>query len=247
MWPYPKVIAHRGGGTLAPENTLAAMRCGLAHGYRAVEFDVMLTSDGVPVLMHDPCFGRTIAGKGNVFDSTAQDLAHMDAGAWFGGEFKGEPVPTLQQVVDYCVLNRIWMNIELKPAPGFGPETGRVTGALIAKAFATNTKASLIPLFSSFSPDALIAVRATAPRIPRGLLASHVAIGWREQLEAVGAVALHTDHKTLTPLQAREIKTAGYGLFCHTVNDPARARELFDWGVDAFCTDRIDLIPADFS
>ena len=56
MWPFPKIIAHRGGGTLAPENTLAAMRCGLSHGFRAVEFDVMLSGDGVPVLMHDPVF-----------------------------------------------------------------------------------------------------------------------------------------------------------------------------------------------
>ena len=66
MWPFPRVIAHRGGGTLAPENTLAGLRCGLAHGYRAVEFDVMLAADGVPVLMHDPAFGRTVPGIGNV-------------------------------------------------------------------------------------------------------------------------------------------------------------------------------------
>ena len=54
MWPYPRILAHRGGGTLAPENTLAALRCGLAYGYRAVEFDVMLASDGVPVVVHEP-------------------------------------------------------------------------------------------------------------------------------------------------------------------------------------------------
>ncbi len=65
-WPGPHRIAHRGGGTLAPENTIAAIRAGLAHRYRAVEFDVMLTADDVPVLMHDPHFGRTIAGTGAV-------------------------------------------------------------------------------------------------------------------------------------------------------------------------------------
>ena len=59
MWPYPQFLAHRGGGKLAPENTLAALRCGLAHGFHAVEFDVMLSRDGVPVVMRDPYLGRT--------------------------------------------------------------------------------------------------------------------------------------------------------------------------------------------
>ena len=74
MWPYPRTLAHRGGGTLAPENTLAALRCGLAYGYRAVEFDVMLASDGVPVVVHDPELGRTVAGSGHINDYTAAQL-----------------------------------------------------------------------------------------------------------------------------------------------------------------------------
>src|SRR3981081_2367396 len=74
MWPYQKVLAHRGGGKLAPENTIAGLQCGLAHGFRAVEFDVMLTRDGVPVVMHDPYLGRTVAGAGNVFDYDAAEL-----------------------------------------------------------------------------------------------------------------------------------------------------------------------------
>ena len=58
-WPYPRVLAHRGGGTLAPENTIAAIKVGLEHGFRAVEFDAMLAADDVPVLMHDPTLERT--------------------------------------------------------------------------------------------------------------------------------------------------------------------------------------------
>src|SRR5690606_22136603 len=61
-WAYPRLVAHRGGGTLAPENTLAGMRLAHGYGYRAVEFDVMLSVDEVPVLMHDPAFGRTLPG-----------------------------------------------------------------------------------------------------------------------------------------------------------------------------------------
>ena len=91
MWPFPRVIAHRGGGTLAPENTIAGLRCGLEHGYRAAEFDIMLSADGVPVLMHDPAFGRTVPGIGNVSETSAQLLATMDAGSWFGPKFAGDP------------------------------------------------------------------------------------------------------------------------------------------------------------
>ena len=70
MWSFPKIIAHRGGGTLAPENTLAALRCGFLHGFRAVEFDVMALTDGALVLMHDTELGRTVAGSGSIADQT---------------------------------------------------------------------------------------------------------------------------------------------------------------------------------
>src|SRR5690349_8175249 len=102
MWPYPKVIAHRGGGKLAPENTVAAMQCGLSHGFHAVEFDVMLSRDEVPILMHDSYLGRTVIGSGNVSDYDAQELLLMDAGSWFGKQFAGEPVPTYEQVYQFC-------------------------------------------------------------------------------------------------------------------------------------------------
>src|SRR3954465_1879841 len=136
MWPYPNIIAHRGGGKLAPENTLAAMRCGLARGFRAVEFDVMLARDGVPVVMHDPQLGRTVKGSGNVFDLDAGQLSALDGGSWFGPEFAGEPVPSYEQVVPWRLQHGIWMNVEIKPAPGFEEQTGRVVGELPRRLFA---------------------------------------------------------------------------------------------------------------
>lgn len=244
MWPFPKIVAHRGGGMLAPENTLAAMRCGLAHGFHAVEFDVMLSKDGIPVVMHDPDFGRTIAGAGKVSDCTAQELAEMDAGSWFGPAFSGEKVPTFAQVADFCIENRIWMNVEIKPASGFDEQTGRVVAEWSKRRF---TKEAVLPLFSSFSFVAMAAAKSTAPDIPRGYLVDTIPPDWRQRLDALGAVALHTNQKNLSPQQAQAIKNAGFGLFCYTVNDPARAREILSWGVDAFCTDRIDLIGPGFA
>ena len=245
MWPFPRVIAHRGGGTLAPENTIAGLRCGLAYGFRAAEFDVMLSADGVPVLMHDPAFGRTVPGIGNVSETSAQLLATMDAGSWFGPKFAGEPVPSFADVISFCKREGIWMNAEIKPSPGYAAETGRAAAALLKQMLA-HDDAMAMPLLSSFSPEALMAARDIAPEIPRGLLIGHVPEDWQARLEQVGAIALHTSHKTLKQEQARAIKDAGFGLFCYTVDDTEVARKLLDWGVDAFCTDRLDLVGADF-
>jgi glycerophosphoryl diester phosphodiesterase len=256
MWPYPRIVAHRGGGTLAPENTLAALRCGLQHGFHAVEFDVMLAGDGVPVVLHDPKLGRTVAGHGSVQDFTASDLMQMDAGAWLAPAFAGEPVPSYEQVFHFCYEHGIWMNVEIKPVPGFEAVTGRVVANLTQQwlraagvedgAIAGQAGGMQVPLFSSFSLEALVAAQAAAPEIPRALLADRIPPEWRGQLLELDAVALHTNHKHLSKKRAASIKQAGYGLFCYTVNDPVRAREILSWGVDAFCTDRIDLIGPDF-
>ena len=249
MWPYPTVLAHRGGGKLAPENTIAGLKCGLAHGFRAVEFDVMLARDGVPVVMHDPYLGRTVAGSGNVFDYDAAELAAMDAGAWFGKQFQGEPVPLFADFAAFCKANAIWMNVEIKPAPGFETQTGTAVAALTRAMFAAELAAgdlARVPLLSSFSEAALAAARQAAPDAPRALLLDAVPRNWEPRARALGAVAVHTNHRHLSAHVAREIKRAGFGLFCYTVNNRIRAREILTWGVDAFCTDRIDLFGADF-
>lgn len=250
MWPYPKIVAHRGGGTLAPENTVAGLRAGLAYGFHAVEFDVMLSRDGIGMVMHDDDFGRTVAGRGSVPETDAVDLASMDAGAWFGQQFKDEPVPYYTQFIDYCKAQRIWMNVEIKPADGFEVETGRWVARVTRDSYADEIAAgdpAAVPLLSSFSFDALAAARDAAPDLPRGYLLDRIPDDWQAQARELGAVAIHTNHKHLTAELARAIKAAGYGLFCYTVNDPERGREILSWGVDGFCTDRIDLIGPTFA
>ena len=272
MWPYPAIVAHRGGGILAPENTLAAMRCGHARGYRGVEFDVMLSQDGVPILMHDPILGRTVAGVGSIADYRAAQLLQMDAGTWFGTAFADEPVPSFAQVIEFCRAHDLWMNVEIKPVPGFEKATGAAVARMAQDYFASagvsmsaasstapstaSTSApgtrqntapgTLLPLLSSFSIEALVAAKSEAPDLPRGLLADRLPMDWREQLAITGAGSLHLNQRFLTAEAARAIKQAGVGLFCYTVNTISRAAEILEWGVDAFCTDRLDLIGSDF-
>ena len=248
MWNYPRILAHRGGGTLAPENTLAGLRCGIEHGFRAIEFDIMLARDGVPVVLHDAVLGRTVNGSGQVTDYDAAELAAMDAGGWFAQRFLGEPVPLFVEFARFCQAQGVWMNMEIKPAPGFERATGATVARIADAMYADELEkdVSRVPLLSSFSHAALEAAMEAAPRVPRACLMECLAPDWERSACSVEAVAIHTCHRYLTPEQARAVKGAGFGLFCYTVNDPGRARELLDWGVDAFCTDRIDLIGPDF-
>lgn len=253
-WPYPRVLAHRGGGSLAPENTIAALRTGRARGFRGVEFDAMLAQDEQPVLMHDPEFGRTIAGTGAVAATPAAALAAMDAGGWHSACFIGEPVPTLAEAIAFCRAQGLWMNIEIKPSSEeVARATGRIAGRLVRAAFATEIARGTreldpaLPEFSSFSMTALEGAREAAPEIARGLLVAEIPADWRARMQAVGAFALHARERELVRAQVDELHADGVPLMCYTVNDPARARELFDWGVAALCTDRLDLIDPDFA
>jgi glycerophosphoryl diester phosphodiesterase len=246
-WPYPRVVAHRGGGTLAPENTLAGVEEGMRRGFRAIEFDVMLARDGVPVVMHDPYLGRTVAGSGKIPDYDSIELAAMDAGSWFSTAYAGEPVPYFVEFAQFCQANGIWMNIEIKPVPGHEAATGTTVARIAAALYADQLGTPAAPLLSSFSMEALAAAQAAAPAVARACLFDRLPPDWLKQARTLGAVAIHTSHKHLTAAAAAAIKSADLGLLCYTVNSTSRAHELLSWGVDCLCTDRLDLIGPDFA
>jgi len=241
-WPGPRRIAHRGGGRLAPENTLAGIRAGIAHGYRAVEFDVMLTADDVPVLMHDPDFGRTIAGRGSVATTTWDDLSRRDAGGWFSPKFAGERVPRYEDVVRFCQDHGVWMNVEIKPAPGFEARTGRLVGEMTARLFADESRGASWPLFSSFSVEALDQARSAAPHVPRGVLFDALPATGIETAQSLGCISVHASHRKLDRTVIDGLHDAGLSVMAYTVNERPRADQLAQWGVNAICTDRIDLL-----
>jgi glycerophosphoryl diester phosphodiesterase len=243
-WPHPRIIGHRGGGTLAPENTLAGIRKAGAMGVRGVEFDVMLTADKTAVLIHDETLERTTNGRGSVAATPYASLAALDAGAWFGPGYRGERVPKFEQAGKLCVELGLWANVEIKPAAGFEDETAEIACELIGKLWAG---AAPKPLLSSFQRACLKVARTAAPEIERGYLTDRVERGWRESAEALGCVSVHCNAAHLTRAQADEVKSAGLGLLCYTVNDANVARRLFSWGVDAIFTDRPDLFAPDFA
>ena len=243
-WPYPRIIAHRGGGTLAPENTLAGLRKAQELGFGGVEFDVMLAGDATPILMHDQRLERTTNGSGAIAETAYRDLHQLDAGSWFSAQYAGEPVPSFEHAGRLCVELGLWADIEIKPASGYEAATG-TAAALAARGLWRG--APLPPLLCSFQPAALAAAKEAAPELPRGALTKAIPPEWQMWMRQLGCVSLHCDYRMLLPREARAVRDAGYWLLCYTVNDPEIVRVLFDWGVDAVITDRLDLIAPDFA
>lgn len=235
-WPYPALIAHRGGGRHAPENTLAAMRLGASQGYTFVEYDVKLTRDNVLVLMHDDTVDRCTNGQGRVADMTYAELSQLDAGSWHSPEFAGERVPTFEAVVQFLLANGIASNVEIKPSLGHEAATGTAV-ALACRTLWAN--ASVPPLLSSFSEVALAAAHVAAPELPRALLLSEPATDWRDRMVQHDCVALNINQRRATPELIAAVHDAGYRMAAYTVNDVARAKQLREWGMDGIFTDEL--------
>jgi glycerophosphoryl diester phosphodiesterase len=237
-WPYPRWIAHRGAGKLAPENTLAAFRLGAQHGYRMFECDAKLSADGVPFLMHDATLQRTTNGTGTGGDLPWSALAQLDAGAWHSRAFAGEPLPTLENAARYCIANHCLLNIEIKPTPGVEEETGRVVAAHAARLWQGQ---AVPPLLTSFQPAALAGARASAPHLPRGLLLDTLPQGWLSSALELGCVAIVCNHALWTADTVAQVHGAGLRTLSYTVNDDWAAQRLLDLGTDGIITDRVDL------
>lgn len=240
-WLWPAVMAHRCGGALAPENTLAGLRVCKAVGCAGVEFDVMLSSEGTPILMHDETLERTTTGRGHVVECRDNTLWTLDAGAHHHPAFKGEPIPRFAQIIERCRALDLAANAEIKPAAGMARETGKAVARMAAELW---DKTQTLPLLSSFSETALQAAADEAPQLPRGWLVDRIPDDWADRCEMLGVIALHTNCKHLTETQAREIKAMGLHLVVYTENDPQHARLLRSWGVDTLITDRPDLVRA---
>jgi glycerophosphoryl diester phosphodiesterase len=249
-WPYPRWIAHRGAGKLAPENTLAAFRLGASHGYRMFECDVKLSADGVPFLLHDSTLQRTTNGQGTAGEQTWSTLSQLDAGGWHSRSFAGEPMPTLAAVARYCQANGWLLNIEIKPTPGQETKTGRVVAAEAARLWARPAAGTVAlapgsghipPLLTSFRPEALAAAQAVAPELPRGLLLDTLWNGWQNVARELGCVAVVCNHALWDAHTVAQARSSGLRTLSYTVNDEWAAERLLALGTDGIITDRVDL------
>jgi glycerophosphoryl diester phosphodiesterase len=229
------VIAHRGACTMAPENTLAAMRKAIDMGADLVEMDVRTTADGHIVVIHDPSVDRITDGRGAVRSLTLAQIKELDAGSWFSPEFAGEKVPTLEETLSLC-RGKVGVYIDLKDAsvPELisAVEKCRMTSdvAVFADVAQLQEMKRLCPRIAiTPAPGGWLSVRGIARFLARSLRAE----------------VIDSDFSSWRPERIRETHAAGARAWVEMMGESDNAqgmREAIRMGADAIETDHPDIL-----
>jgi glycerophosphoryl diester phosphodiesterase len=231
------VIAHRGASGHAPENTLAAFKRAVALGASFIETDLHLSRDAHFVAIHDETVNRTTNGQGKVHDMTLADLRRLDAGSWFGSEFTGERIPTLDEILEFSKRNDVVFYLELKPTGAWGGEH-----ALIGALRQTGEIARAVVI--SFDAGVIAALRKIEPTLMTGLLFEGQIERPLDRAVEVGARQLAVRGDLVTPALIAEARKRDLQVVCWTVNQPAHMRMLIEAGVDGIMSDYPDRLVA---
>ena len=233
----PLVLAHRGASAEAPENTLAAFRLALAQGADGVELDVILSADGVPVVIHDDTLDRTTTGAGPVSRLSLAELKALSAGyaACFGAQYQAEQIPTLAEVFAACGEQPL-INIELK----HDRSPGRQLAARVVDLIHAHGRQGRV-IVSSFQFSSLRRLKALDPALPAGLLYMAPVFGPRLSRCLAGALPHEAHHPSAIGLSARDIAWChqnGLRVNAWTVDAEPELRRLALAGVDGLITNR---------
>lgn len=235
---FPTIVAHRGASSTRPENTLASFEEAIRIGARIVELDVRLTSDGVPVVMHDPAVDRTTDGSGDVNALMLGEIRRLDAGT----PELPQPVPTLAEVLELA-SGRTAVVLEMKGLPGDRGYDVESRDALVRATHAELERSAFVGpvLIVSFDVGAVGMSREIGPDVPTGLL-SIEAVPPRDALE----LAVKAGHEMVLPgtrslipagpAFVEDAHEAGIRVGTWTVDDPDTVAMLLSWGVDAIAS-----------
>lgn len=236
---FPRIIAHRGANLLAPENTLAALYKAAEMGAKWVEFDVMLTADRQAVVMHDFKLDRTTNARGKVSNTSWQTIQKLDAGSWFSPAFAGEKVPLLDEYIKVAAKLGLGINVEMKG----NFFSANLLAEHVISALARYWRSDLPrPIVSSFSRFCLRAMHKRAPEIALGWISSKWWRNMSSRLDEYHCISLSAEEKILTRERVSKLKQHGKQVLAFTVDDPHRARELLDFGVDAVFSNNPQLL-----
>ncbi len=243
-----EVIAHRGASAYSPENTLPAVDLGADMRSDYVEIDVQMTSDGELVVMHDTTLARTTdveerfpdRAPWNVGDFTLAEIQTLDAGSWFGAQFAGTGVPTLQEVLD-TLHGRAGLLLEVK-SPALYPG---IAEAIVAELdgegwLRANPRAGRL-VVQSFDWEFMRYFNTLAPQVPAGLLGGPPSEAQMAEL-STWADQINPSHTRVTPAFVEMVHRYGMETWPYTVNTADRMRQLIDLGVDGIITNHPDVL-----
>jgi glycerophosphoryl diester phosphodiesterase len=229
----PKVVAHRGYSSVAPENTNVAMAIGSRAGADFVEDDVSLNGDGVPWILHDGTVDRTTDGTGALSTLTSSYLEGLDAGEWFGPAFKGEALPSLDSQLDAVKVGTAKLLLEIK-APETEDQVKTIIDHVRAKGMVRRT------VIQSFDENIVRWSKAYEPNIPTMLLRGALDADPVAKAKELGVVSYNPSADALRgkPEFVQALNDAGVAVMPYTVDSPADWLTLRDLGVDGIITNR---------
>ncbi|MGE5596703.1 MAG: glycerophosphodiester phosphodiesterase [Hyphomicrobiales bacterium] len=226
----PLVIGHAAAAGEAPANTLAGVRAALDAGAEAMEIDVQLSADRVPVLMHDTTVDRTTNLSGAVRELSLAELQAADAGG-------GEPVPTLAQVLE-LVAGRLTVMCELKATPG-EPAWDETLVTEVLKVIEAGD-ARYWAAIHSFSPEVVRLARATEPRVSAAIISPNVHGEALDRLIGAAlkrnAQAISVEHDCIDRQLVVTAKCRQLSVWAWTADRPADWDRLIAAGVDGIIT-----------
>ncbi len=230
-------VAHRGFSGKAPENTLAAVRMALALPYvRWMEIDVQLTRDGVPVVIHDFTLDRTTNGHGKIKNMDYEHLRRLDAGSWKGRAFRGERVPSLEEVLELA-SGRLRLNIELKTSGDMYPGLEKAVIDLVSSKGMRDDV-----VLTSFDAGALQRIKELDPRFRTGLIYDSRTGDPARKLKELDCSFLSISFARLNPGLAKLLAERGVKTMAWTVNKAKEMRRLAEMHSDIMiCTNRPDI------
>lgn len=232
--PSPLILCHRGAKNYAPENTLAAFKTALELGADGFELDTQLTSDGHVVVFHDPALDRLTNGHGKLSKLSLAELRELDLSSSFSKKFRGEKIPTLEEVFE-SIGKRAIINIELKNfSKPFDNLVEKVCEAVRRHGMQKNV------LFSSFLPWNLKKAGRLLPEVPRGLITIKGRWGvWGRSFgfNFGNYDALHPCLDDVTAQQVQRVHKLKRKINVWVVNKEDDIRRLVGWGVDGIMTD----------
>ncbi|MFF7329346.1 glycerophosphodiester phosphodiesterase [Streptomyces sp. NPDC090306] len=250
----PVVVAHRGGSSLGPENTLAAVDRAAELGFSWVENDVQRTRDGELVVVHDDTLARTTdveqvfpdRAPWKVGDFTAAEIARLDAGSWFGAAYAGTRVPTLDQYADRVEENHQNLLLEIKNPELYPGIEQQILKTLGDRGWLDADHLADRLIVQSFSADSLCAVHDLEPSVTTGYLGTPAASDLPRYARCADLINPDHEHLTASYVSAVHAVDGAHGqplrVFAWTVDDAARARTLAGFGVDGIITDRPDVV-----